>query len=223
MGGPSASPVTQARPAICSIVGANPTRSRHGPSSPKAGIRATTSRGLIASKASAVSPKWSITRGEKFSITTSASATSSLNRRRPSSDPKSRVTERLLVFMAWNTQPYSHQSSTSLRMPPEYRMPSGRWIDSTLITSAPNAASRCVAAGPAQNAVKSTMRTPSSGGRGSDGDSRYSRLGHALVSSASPSTGAPRSEAGLHCDISHGVRGWWKPAGFSTNTPRSLA
>ena len=34
---------------------------------------------------------------------------------------------------------------------------------------------------------------------------------------------AQRSEAGLHCDISHGVRGWWKPAGFFTNAPRSLA
>ena len=34
-------------------------------------------------------------------------------------EPKSSVTDRLLVFIAWNTQPYSHQSSTSLRMPPE--------------------------------------------------------------------------------------------------------
>ena len=62
-GGPSGNPVTQASPAICSMVGAKPTRSRHGPSSPNAGIRAMTSRGLTASKASAVSPKWSITRG----------------------------------------------------------------------------------------------------------------------------------------------------------------
>ena len=42
-------------------------------------------------------------------------------------------------------------------------MPSGRWIDSTLMTSAPNAASEFEAAGPAQNAVKSTTRTPASG------------------------------------------------------------
>ena len=42
-------------------------------------------------------------------------------------------------------------------------MPSGRWIDSILMTSAPNAANECVAAGPAQNAVRSTIRTPASG------------------------------------------------------------
>ena len=36
-GGASGSPVTQARPAICSMVGANPTRSRHGPSQPERG------------------------------------------------------------------------------------------------------------------------------------------------------------------------------------------
>ena len=47
-------PVGQARsprpdPAICSIVGANPTRSRHGPVSPNAGIRTITSRGLSSS------------------------------------------------------------------------------------------------------------------------------------------------------------------------------
>ena len=42
-------------------------------------------------------------------------------------------------------------------------MPSGRWIDSILMTSAPNAASEWVADGPAQNAVKSTTRTPASG------------------------------------------------------------
>ena len=34
-GGPSGCPVTQASPAICSIVGAKPTRSRHGPVNPK--------------------------------------------------------------------------------------------------------------------------------------------------------------------------------------------
>ena len=42
-------------------------------------------------------------------------------------------------------------------------MPSGRWMDSILITSAPNAASEWVADGPAQNAVKSTTLTPASG------------------------------------------------------------
>ena len=52
-------------------------------------------------------------------MTTSAWLTSSLTSRRPSSDCRSSVTDRLLVFIAWNTQPYSHQSSTSVRIPPE--------------------------------------------------------------------------------------------------------
>ena len=43
------------------------------------------------------------------------------------------------------------------------RMPSGRCTASTLITSAPIAASHAVANGPAQNAVKSSTRTPASG------------------------------------------------------------
>ena len=112
-------PVTQARPAICSIVGAKPTRSRHGPVNPNAGIRTTTRPGLRSSSPSASSPNWSSTRGEKFSITTSAWLTRVLKSRTPSSDPRSRVTDRLLVFIAWKTQPYSHQSSTSVRIPPE--------------------------------------------------------------------------------------------------------
>ena len=37
--GMSSYPVTHARPEVCSIVMANPARSRHGPSSPNAGIR----------------------------------------------------------------------------------------------------------------------------------------------------------------------------------------
>ena len=57
--------------------------------------------------------------GEKFSMTTSASLISSLTSRRPSPDCMSRVIDRLLVFIAWNNQPYSHQSSTSVRIPPE--------------------------------------------------------------------------------------------------------
>src|ERR1700761_6890963 len=210
-GGPSGSPVTQARPAICSMVGANPTRSRQGPSKPNAGIRAKTSSGLTFNSASAVSPNCSITRGEKFSITTSAPAPSSVNRRRPSSEPKSSVTERLLVFMAWNTQPYSHQSSTSVRIPPEYRMPSGRWMDSTLTTSAPNAASRWVAAGPAQKAVRSTMRTPANGSScDADGSSNSSwRQGGSA--SASPTASVSDNGAGAHADISHGGGGGGKP------------
>jgi len=49
----------------------------------------------------------------------SAWLTNCLSSAMPSPDPRSSVTDRLLVFMAWNAQPYSHQSSTSVRMPPE--------------------------------------------------------------------------------------------------------
>ena len=65
-------------------------------------------------------------------------------------------------------------------------MPSGRWIDSTLTTSAPNAASRWVAAGPAQNAVKSTMRTPSSGNPSDPGARSSARFRQGESSFAPP-------------------------------------
>ena len=62
---------------------------------------------------------------------------------------------------AWVT---AENSQTSGRLiPPAKRMPSGRWIDSILITSAPSAPSTLVATGPAQNAEKSATFTPSSG------------------------------------------------------------
>ncbi|PQM47664.1 hypothetical protein C1Y40_02124 [Mycobacterium talmoniae] len=102
-------------------------------------------------------------------------------------------------------------------------MPSGRWMDSTLITSAPNAASRWVAAGPAQNAVRSITRTPSSGKPADATSGPDSRGGQGGSSLASPSAGAPRSGAGWQRDISHGGRGWSNPAGLGTNTPRSVA
>ncbi len=47
-GGPSAQPVTHAMPVIDSIVCAKPVRSRHGPSSPYAGMRVITRRGFTA-------------------------------------------------------------------------------------------------------------------------------------------------------------------------------
>ena len=80
----SAWPVIHASPAACSIVCANPGRSRHGPSSPKAGMRTSTARGLAAWTASQPSPNLSSTRGVKFSTTTSHWAIRSSASTRPS-------------------------------------------------------------------------------------------------------------------------------------------
>ncbi len=76
IGGPSSYPVCQAIPVICSIVWANPPRSRHGPSRPNAGSRSITTDGLIARTSSYARPNPSITDGVKFSVTTSAVAIS---------------------------------------------------------------------------------------------------------------------------------------------------
>ena len=62
-GSPEAKPVTQAIPDICSTVCANPSRPRHGPSSPNAGIRIITAFGFSSWTASQSSPQRSRTRG----------------------------------------------------------------------------------------------------------------------------------------------------------------
>ena len=102
-------------------------------------------------------------------------------------------------------------------------MPSGRWIDSILMTSAPNAANECVAAGPAQNAVKSTTRTPASGSpaacRACHGFPWLpDRVAVGVSRPRAPGAPAP----GAATDISHGARGCRNPAGLSTYTPRCL-
>src|SRR5262245_52352393 len=99
-------------------------------------------------------------------------------------------------------------------------MPSGRWIDSILITSAPNAANEWVADGPAQNAVRSTIRTPASGSSAVLVRTTDSLGNQSDSPSASPSAGAGRTGAGDAADIRHGARGCRNPAGLSTYTPR---
>ena len=59
----SGNPHSHAIPDTCSIVIANPVRSRHGPERPKAGIRTMIAAGLIARTSSHDSPNESITRG----------------------------------------------------------------------------------------------------------------------------------------------------------------
>ena len=83
-GGSLACPVIQAMPEACSIVIAKPVRSRHGPDRPKAGIRHITARGFRAWISFQPSPKFSITRGAKFSTTRSAHSMSRLARASPS-------------------------------------------------------------------------------------------------------------------------------------------
>ena len=162
-GGPSAGPVIQAMPLACSMVCAKPTRSRHGPSSPNAGIRTIVALGFAACTTSHSRSKLAITRGEKFSMTRSLWAMRSSAACRPCGVLSSRLMPRLLVLLHRNTGPHSHHWSQLGGRPPANRMPSGRRTPSTLMTSAPSAASTWVAIGPAQNAVKSTTRTPVKG------------------------------------------------------------
>ena len=133
--------MTQARPDISSIVWAKPTRSRHGPSSPYAGIRAITAAGLMACTAGQSSPNFSITRGVKFSTTRSAHSIRRSARASPLGSARFRVRPRLLTLMFRKKLLYSHQRSRLTKYPAAAgRIPSMRWIDSTWITSAPRAA-----------------------------------------------------------------------------------
>ena len=88
-------------------------------------------------------------------------------------------------------------------------MPSGRWIDSILITSAPNAANEWVADGPAQNAVRSMIRTPASGSSVLLMDVTDSLGCQRVWLSASPSTGAGRD--GSRRSGRHPPRSAWLP------------
>ena len=208
------------------MVWAKPVRSRHGPSRPNAGMRIITARGLAAWIASQPRPKFSITRGEKFSTTASASATRRSTSSRPSGRLRSRVTDRLLAFAPWNTKPHSHHRSTDAGFADVKRMPSGRWTDSTLTTSAPRAPSTWVAAGPAQKAVKSTMRTPSRGsGRSAPVAGgvagRASAPDQSTAPVCSPSAGAGRKPGRGRSPRRYGTRGWVNPCGPSTKLPRS--
>jgi hypothetical protein len=82
----------------------------------------------------------SITRGEKFSTTTSACAISRRASATPSGRDRSSVMPRFPGLMPWNIAAHSHQPSSVGGLVEAKRMPSGRCVDSTLITSAPSAA-----------------------------------------------------------------------------------
>ena len=55
---------------------------------------------------------------------------------------------------------FSHHWSSVIGMPAISRVPSGRRVDSTWMTSAPSMASMCVQDGPAQKVVMSSTRSP---------------------------------------------------------------
>src|SRR5947209_19821454 len=90
---------------------------------------------------------------------------------------------------------FSYHRSPMAGVAPENLNPSGRWIDSTLMTSAPIDARNEVAMGPLQNVDRSRTRTPSSGL--SDAPSGSRPAGRAATSN-SPSAGArPLGAAGV--------------------------
>ena len=190
IGGPSRCPVIQAIPAACSMVCAKPTRSRHGPSSPNAGIRTMIARGLAALTASHSRSKLAMTRGEKFSTTRSLRAMRSSASARPRGSLSSILTPRLFVLLHRKTGPHSHHCSHVGGLPPAKRMPSGLRTPSIFMTSAPNDASTWVATGPAQKAVKSATLIPASG-RVSDrpGSGSPSRSGQCTRPVSSPTSG----------------------------------
>ncbi len=145
------------------MVWAKPTRSRHGPSRPNAGIRTISASGLTAATVSQSIPRLVMTRGEKFSITTSQEPSSRRASASPSAVPSSSVTSRLFSLTARKMDPVSHQWSTVGGLAPANRMPSGRLSPSTFTTSAPSEPSTRLPAGPAQKAVKSMTRMSASG------------------------------------------------------------
>src|SRR5687768_7554316 len=73
------------------------------------------------------------------------------------------VTPRLFVFVAWKYGDRSHHCAVVRGWWFIRRAPSGRVVDSTWITSAPNMPSVWAKNGPAQNDVKSATRRPSNG------------------------------------------------------------
>jgi hypothetical protein len=82
----------------------------------------------------------------------------------------------------------------SMKMPPAIRMPSGRWIASSLITSAPRFASIWQAEGPAHQAVVSSTRIPASG-----------RGASFAAEGAMPATGRSRASIASECSPTRGT------------------
>ena len=69
----------------------------------------------------------------------------------------------MFVFSPEKIGDFSHHWSSVTGMPAMSRVPSGRRVDSTWITSAPSIASMWVHDGPAQKVVISSTRNPLNG------------------------------------------------------------
>ena len=94
---------------------------------------------------------------------TSHVAISRIRSSRPVGLCRSSVSPFLFVLSPEKIGDFSHQCSSVIGMPAISRVPSGRRVDSTWMTSAPSMASMCVQDGPAQKVVMSRTRRPSSG------------------------------------------------------------
>ena len=112
-----------------------------------------------------------MTRELKFSITTSESASRRFTASRPCGERTFSVTPSLPAFVSLNMPPLLKPGATPGGVPPiepgrpprKLKMPVPVCSHSTLITSAPSAASQRVAQGPARTHEKSSTRIPVSG------------------------------------------------------------
>ena len=220
----STCPVSHASPVTCSMVCANPGRSRHGPSRPNAGIRTITARGLAACTTSQPRSNFSRTRGVKFSTTTSTCSISRSTSVAPSARVRSSVRSRLLVLDVRKNALHSHQSvAIGADAAGACACRRRRVTDSTWITSAPSAASMADADGPAHQAVRSTTLTPCSGSSGPWVAGGFGGRG-TTVPVCSPRRGAGRGGGAASPSIRHGRRGTRNvPLGSSTSEPRAFA
>ena len=102
----------------------------------------------------------------------------------------------LFRFAPWKIGDVSQSASEGTA--PAKRMPSGLCTDSIFTTSAPRLESRQVAKGPAQNAVRSTTRSPSKAGFTLDSsigvsDVAVSGSDASIAARSAPSRGADRN------------------------------
>ena len=170
--GPSSSH-TASPPAIAAS-SPKATQSRAGPERPWPVIDAHTLGPPVVRSVTASIPICSRARGREASMTTSAEARRSPSARTPARDRRSRATLRFRPF---------RRSKTASG---PARAPSGRVVDSTLMTSAPASASSAPQSGPAHKELRSSTRTSLIARRAVDAPpTRVARTGAARVSSAS--------------------------------------
>src|SRR5262245_15998145 len=142
------------RPPIASPIAPKPGWSRYGPVCPKPEMRSITSPGLMRESSSQPTPHSSSVPGRKFSINTSASATSCRRSSCPSALRRSTAIERLFRDCTCHHTEVPSLISRQLRSGSP--LPGG----SILMTSAPKSPRILPQKGPAISCPSSTMRTP---------------------------------------------------------------